>query len=207
MEKYPVPSSRTNLLPALARNDRQAISMHLRTFKENGIVRHDRTLLIPSAERIPALTRSDEGYKQVYTILVLNLQQCFSNLNLRKGFNEDQLLELAEMIIEEANEDNLSVEDVMLFLQQLVTGKAGKIYDRLDIPTFFELFEVYRQERYVALQYIQYEAHSQYKAMGDNTRISDGRAENDSNTRQVMTECYRKSSNDGNQSQPVQPAP
>lgn len=179
--------------------------MHLRMFKEQGTVRHDRTLRIPSSERIPALTKTNEGYKQIYTALVIALQQCFSNMNLRKGFNEDQLLELAEMIIDESSEDNLSLEDVLLFLQELITGKAGKIFDRLDIPSFFELFEHYRQERYMTLQYIQYEAHANYKGMGDTTRTTDGFAENDANTRQVMADYYKKHMKD--ESKPIQPPP
>jgi len=173
-------------------------------FKDNGVVRYDKTLQIPSSERIPALTRTEDGYKQVYTALVIALQQCFSNLNLRKGFNEDQLLDLSDMIIEQASEDNLSLEDVLLFLQQLVSGKAGRIYDRLDIPTFFELFEGYRQERYMSLQYLQYEAHAHYKGLGDTTRSSDGKAENDENTKRVMMDYYKKNLHE---SEPVQSPP
>lgn len=153
--------------------------MHLRLFKDQGQVRYDKTLQIPSADRIPALTATKEGYKQVYTILTLRLQSAFDNLNLRKGLNEDQLLDLAERIIEESHEDNLSIEDVLLFLEQLVTGKSGKIYDRLDMPTFFELFEDYRERRHMALQYVQYEMHQQFKAMGDGSRSSEQREVND----------------------------
>lgn len=147
--------------------------MHLRLFKQDGVVRYDQVLRIPSSERIPALTKSDQGYRQVYTVLVVKLQQAFANLNLRKGFNEDQLLNLAEMIIEQSSEDNLSLEDVLLFLEQLVGGKCGKIFDRMDAPTFFEFFEDYRERRHMALQYRQYELHQQFKAMGDNTRSSE----------------------------------
>lgn len=179
--------------------------MHLRLFKENGQVSHCRTLLIPTSERITALAQSEEGYKQVYTALVINLQLAFANLNLKRGFNEDQLLELADMIIEESWEDNLSLEDVLLFLQQLVTGKAGTIYDRLDIPAFFELFEGYRQDRHLALCYLRYEAECNYKASGDSTRTSDGVAENDANTRQVMANYYKQTTNA--QSEPIQPPP
>lgn len=128
-------------------------------------------------------------------------------MNLKRGMNEDQIINLAEAIIEESKEDNLSMEDVLLFLQQMMTGKiAGRIYDRMDIPLFFELFEYYRQERYLALRYIQYEAEVNYKALGDQTRTSDGFAENDNNTRQVMAHYYMKNQTNA-QSQPVQQAP
>lgn len=181
--------------------------MHLQAFKENGMVRYDKTLQIPSKDRIPALTRSNEGYNYILTVLSARLKSTFENMNLKRAVNEDQLLNIAERIIDESHEDNLSVEDVLLFLQKLEVGKMGQIYDRMDMPTFFELFEHYRQDRYLALRYIQYEAECNYKALGDQTRTSDGRAENDSNTRQVMSEYYKNHMNANNQTNPVQQAP
>lgn len=170
--------------------------MHLRLFKNNGTVLYDKSLQIPSSERIPALTRSEEGYKQVYTVLVAYLQQSLVNLNLKKGLNEDQLLELADLIIEESKEDNLSLEDVLLFLQQLVTGKAGIIYDRLDIPSFFKLFEPYREQRHIALQYMRYEIHANYKSMGDPTRTSEQLQEQEQCDKRAFQEYNLKNGQD-----------
>lgn len=195
------------MLPALKRGDNVAVEKHLRAFKERGVVRHDKTLRIPSSERIPALTKSDEGYEYVMILLVARLKTTFEGMNLRKGMNEDQIIELGVMIIEQSHEDNLSVEDVLLFLQMLLAGKVGKIFDRMDIPTFFELFEVYRQQRHMELQYIQYEIEAQYKGMGDNSRTSDGRMENDANTRQVMSDYFRKTQYENNTSNPIQQTP
>jgi len=195
------------LLPALKAGDNVAVATHLSVFKDRGTIRHDKTLAIPSKDRIPALTQSAAGYKFVLMTLTVRLAQTFENMNLKRGMNEDQIINLAEAIIEESKEDNLSMEDVLLFLQQMITGKiAGRIYDRMDIPLFFELFEYYRQERYLALRYIQYEAEVNYKALGDQTRTSDGFAENDNNTRQVMADYYMKNQTNA-QSQPVQQAP
>jgi hypothetical protein len=192
------------LLPALKAGNNLAITAHLNAFKDRGVVKHDRTLRIPTKDRIPALTATDEGYNYVLTVLAARLKQTFDNMNLKRGMNEDQIITLGEEIINESHEDNLSMEDVLLFLQQLLTGKAGRILDRMDIPLFFELFEHYRQERYLALQYIQYEAEVNYKAMGDRARSSDGHASNDENTRQVMADYYKKTKQDA-QSEPIQP--
>ena len=195
------------MLPALKANDNTGVAMHLARFKERGIIKHDRTLRIPSSERIPALTVSDDGYNYILTLLVARLKVTFDNMNLKRGMNEDQIVDLAEMIIDESHADNLSMEDVLLFLQLLVTGKAGKLLDRLDIPLFFEFFEVYRQERYLSLRYIQYEAECNYKSMGDTTRASDGEAENDENTRQVMNEYYKKTLQNESKGEPIQSPP
>lgn len=195
------------MLPALKAGNNLAIATHLNAFKDRGVVKHDRTLQIPSKDRIPALTHTDEGYNYVLTVLTARLKQTFDNMNLKRGMNEDQIITLGEEIINESHEDNLSLEDVLLFLQQLVTGKAGRILDRMDIPLFFELFEHYREERYLALRYIQYEAECNYKAMGDRTRSSDGRMENDANTQQVMDNYYNQQIRNANETNPVQQTP
>lgn len=182
-----------------------AVAAHLNAFKERGIIKHDKTLRIPSKDRIPALTATDDGYNQILTLLCARLKVTFDNMNLKRGMNEDQIINLAEEIINESHEDNLSLEDVLLFLQQLITGKAGRILDRMDIPLFFELFEHYRQDRFLALRYIQYEAECNYKSLGDQTRTSDGRAENDANTHQVMDNYYQQTKQNENKSEPIQP--
>lgn len=166
--------------------------MHMRMFKDKGVVRYERTLAIPNHERITAICRTEEGYKQVYTILTYYLAKTFTNLNLRKGMNEDQLLNLVEKIIEESVEDNLSIEDVMLFLEQLETGKCGKIYDRMDMPTFFEMFEVYREQRHQALLHKRIEQEVYYKSQGDTTRASEQNIKDDESYRRALGEYNMK---------------
>lgn len=165
--------SNKSFINALVKQDNVAIAVHLSEFKERGMVNYTRVLAVPSAERIPALTQSKKDYQHILTILAVCLKSAFSNINLRIGLNESQIVELADQIINTSFEDNLSLEDVMLFLQEMVTGKAGKIYDRMDIPTFFELFETYRQKRYEALQEFRYEQSANHKALGPSERSSE----------------------------------
>jgi hypothetical protein len=145
----------------------------LSIFKERGIISFEKVLAINSSDRIPALAKTPKGRGEVLTALTASLKSAFSNINLRVGLNEDQLIDLADAIIDQSAEDNLSLEDVLLFLQKLLVGDAGKIYDRMDIPTFFELFETYRQERHVAMLRIREEQQSQYKSLGDPERWSE----------------------------------
>lgn len=149
------------------------IQQHLTVFKDRGVLLFDKTLSIPQTERIPALITQPDGYIRVASVLAASLKSAFDAINLRIGFTEDQVIELAGLIIETSNEDYLSLEDVLLFLHELITGKAGKIYDRMDIPTFFELFETYRQTRHEALQNIRYEQSVNYKALGPTERAGD----------------------------------
>jgi hypothetical protein len=91
-------------------------------------------------------------------------------MNLRRGMNEMQILALSELIIETSHEDNLSLEDVLLFLKNMIQGKYETSYESMDIPKFMKIFEVYRQERYEAIQEYRYNRHLEHRALGNPQR-------------------------------------
>lgn len=166
-------SYRPSLLTVMESGNKQAVNQHLALFKEQGVIQFDKVLSIPATERIPALIQQEDGRLRVSTALSASIKSAMENINLRIGMSEEQIFDLAEAIIDQSHEDNLGIEDVLLFLKDLITGKAGKIYDRLDMPTFFELFENYRQERHEKLQVIRYEQDQQRKALPVNERLID----------------------------------
>lgn len=166
-------SSSKNLIQGLMSGNKIAVNAYLSTFKERGVVAFPKVLSVPTSERIPALAKTQEGRGDILIALTASLKSAFSNINLRVGLNEDQLIDLADAIIDQSGEDNLSLEDVLLFLQKLLVGDAGKIYDRMDVPTFFELFETYRQDRHEAVVRIREEQQSQHKSFGDPERWSE----------------------------------
>lgn len=146
------------------------VNYALAEYKERGVVKFDKVLSIPRNERIPALVATLEGRMQVSAAITASIKSAFDNINLRVGLSPDQMVEIAEQVIDQSEEDFLALEDVLLFLQRLITGQAGKIYDRMDVPTFFEMFETYRQERYEKLISIRDERHQNSKAQGDTER-------------------------------------
>ena len=167
-----IPSSK-NLLQKIQAGDKMGINFHLSKFKERNIIQFDKVLEISLAERLPELTKTETGRYEILVALTASLKSLFSNINLRVGLNEDQMIEIAEQIIDQASEDNLALEDVLLFRQKFLVGEYGKIYDRMDIPTFFEFFEKYRQQRHESITNIRYEQHAQFKVMGmDNHRAN-----------------------------------
>lgn len=93
--------------------------------------------------------------------------------NVSNGLTIEQVFLLADQIIDESEEDNLSLQDVFVFLQKLGTGKMGVVYNRLDIPSVMELFEVHRQERHSEYLKAKEEMHVQNKAYGPSERESD----------------------------------
>ncbi len=152
--------------------DKAGISVILREFKTNqGIVKYEKVLAIPSMERIPALAQKD--FHKMITIISAALTLAFEGMNLKRGMNALQVVDLAEAIIDTAGEDNLAMEDLMLFLQKLVRGEYGAMYESMDIPKFMTAFEEYREQRWQQLNNIREEQHVQHKAMGDTGRTGE----------------------------------
>ena len=149
--------------------NKREVATILRQFKlQNGAVNYPAVFSIPVNERIPALAAQD--FTRINMVIIGALTMAFEAMNQKRGMNELQILNLAEEIIDSSAEDNLSFEDLMLFLQNLVRGKYKIAYESFDIPKFMELFEIYRQERHKTILELRENQHLQYKALGDANR-------------------------------------
>jgi hypothetical protein len=141
-------------------------------YKEKGEALPMRVIeLVPISERLPALTKT-YGAQKISGILSIAITKALNNFNLRVGMNPEQIMQLAYSLIDEAEQDQLAIQDILLFLDGMVKYKYGKVYDRMDMPTFFEMLEKYREERHQAYMNGKDEAHAQFKAMGDSNRTS-----------------------------------
>lgn len=181
------------MLNAIHNNRADLITANLSAFKDRGNVNYLAVINgIPLEDRLPALVKKYPK-QEIAAIITVALTSAFEKMNLRYAMNADQIVELGEMILESSEEDQLALEDIMLFLHQLVRGQMGKIYDRMDIPTFFEMFEKYRQDRHKDYLNAKEELDAQFKALPINDRIveSSEAAERDKD-RQAMKD-YLKS--------------
>lgn len=152
--------------------DKQGISVILRDYKTSqGIIKYDRVLAIPVNDRIPKLAEKDFG--KTITVISAALTLAFEGMNLKRGMTATQTVDLAEAIIDTAGEDNLALEDLMLFLQKLVRGEYGAMYESMDIPKFMTEFEKYRENRWQELNSIRYNTASQHKVQGDTGRTGE----------------------------------
>lgn len=145
------------------------MNLILRQYKDNGRINFPMVLSIPSTERIPMLAKQD--FTRINMLVIGALTLAMESLNTKRRLNEIEILDLSETIIDSANEDNLSFEDLMLFLQKLTRGEY-KVPTELDIPKFMEIFELYREHRHKELQEYRYNQHLQYKALGDASRVT-----------------------------------
>jgi len=127
--------------------------------------------VVPISERLPALATM-YGRDKIAALLSIQITRTLNNFNLRVGMNPEQVADLSYAIIDDAEQDQLAIQDVLLFLDGMVKFKYGKVYDRMDMPTFFEMLEKYREERHQAFMNGKEEAHAQFKAMGDSNRTS-----------------------------------
>ena len=151
--------------------NRQQISLVLRDYKTTqGVIKYDKVLAIPLIDRIPAL--AEKNFTKIVTIITAALTLAFESMNLKRGMNQIQIVDLSEAIIDTAGEDNLAMEDLMLFLQKLVRGEYGAMYESMDIPKFMTAFEEYREQRWQQLNNIRYEQAAQHKVLGDTERTN-----------------------------------
>lgn len=162
------------ILSLLGLKDEDSLSMRLASFREKGIVRYERSLAVPMNQRIPELTKTPEGRKSVSIAIASSILSAFQHIDKDKArMSAATMREVAEAIIDSSHEDQLSLEDILLFLKDMLMGKFGKLPGALDMPAFFDIFEKYRDERYQTLRKIRWEEHLTFKSLGDSNRTFD----------------------------------
>lgn len=160
------------------------------------MVSYRKVLEVPMNERIPELIKTPGARMDILTNLTAALTAAFSNLNLRHSISGEQVVELADMIIDQSHEDQMGLEDVYLFLENLLTGKAGKIYDRMDVQLFFELFETYRQRRHEEMKDFRDELDAQYRCLPVNDRFVHDSVEDEKNISRRAMAGYKPPADD-----------
>jgi len=126
---------------------------------------------VPVSERLPALAKM-YGNDKIAAVLSKAITRSLNNFNLRVAMTPEQIADLSYALIDEAEQDQLAIQDILLFLEGMVKNKYGKVYDRMDMPTFFDMLEKYREQRHLDFMNGKEEAHAQFKAMGDSNRTS-----------------------------------
>lgn len=160
------------MLTAVANGDKLEISLNLKQYKyANGAVDFTPILRIPLEDRVPGLV-AKIGLKQVHMTLAAAVTMSMESLNLSKPLTPNQIIDLVDILIDTAGEDFLSLEDVMLFLQQLIRGGSGKLFSAMDVPKFMESFEKYRQYRHEEYLRLKEEQDAQFKGTTNPKRVT-----------------------------------
>jgi len=106
-------------------------------------------LSIPLKERIPGLV-SEYGLKRMHRLVKLILQEfCYSiALPKSKKLTETKTSVCACDLILAAEEDQLSLEDLIVFFELTKMGKYGKFKGMLTHYDIMQKLEQFRQQRY-----------------------------------------------------------
>lgn len=147
--------------------DRVGMNMCLKKYKQdNGYPNFGELFKIPSKDRIGEMAKTDMRGAVISVAVILTLTN--EALNLSRGMNAVQIVDLAEAIVDDADtDDKISMEDLMIFCQRLVRGHYGTFYESMDSAKFMTFFNKYRDERWEEGIRLRDEKHEEYKKLGD----------------------------------------
>lgn len=184
----------TPILSALATGDKVALSVAIRPYKlPNGATNYVEVLKIPQGDRIQGLI-GNIGFETTHRLMGAAITVAMESLNLSKPLTGEQVIDLVDAIIDSSVEDQLALEDLILFLQKLVKGDYADTNSRMDVPIFMRLFEVHRQQRYRAIKNYDYEQEVRYKSLGGGRTgsVELNREDDPKNVLDLMQTLYQK---------------
>lgn len=130
-------------------------------------------LSIPLTERIPGLTK-EYGLKRMHRLVKTILNEFCIAIALPKSkkLTETKTSVVACDLILAAEEDQLSMEDLIVFFEMAKNGKYGKFRSLLTHYSIMEKLEQYRQQRYEAYIKIKDQRQTEVRLLGPSERIS-----------------------------------
>ena len=130
-------------------------------------------LSIPLKDRVPGLL-SDYGLKRMHRLIkTILLEFCYSiALPKSKKLTETKISVCACDLILIAEEDHLSLEDLIVFFELAKSGKYGRFKNMLTHYSIVEKLEQFRQNRYKAYIKLKEQKEAEQKNMGPVERIS-----------------------------------
>lgn len=143
-------------------------------YTKDGAVSFPLLLSIPLQDRIPALIQ-EFGVKRMYHLLLMIVKAfCFSlPIAKTKKLTETRMSVCACDLILTAQEDQLSLEDIIVFFERAKSGKYGAIKSLLSHYQVMALLDKYRMERHEAYMKIKEERHEELKASGPTERTEE----------------------------------
>ena len=130
-------------------------------------------LSIPLPERIPGLLQ-DYGLKRMHRLIKLVIQEfCYANaLPKSRKLTDTKMAVCACDLLLAAEEDQLSLEDLIVFFELAKEGKFGKLKGAITHYAIMQMLEKFRQERYDAYCHAKEQKEKERKALGPVERIS-----------------------------------
>jgi hypothetical protein len=136
-------------------------------------VNFEALLSIPIRERIPALA-NEYGLKRMHRLIKTMLNEfCYSiALPKSKKLTETKISVVACDLMLVADEDQLSMEDLIVFFELVKNGRYGKLRALLTHYSMMEKIEQFRQERYECYVTIKEKKEAEVRSFGPMERTS-----------------------------------
>lgn len=152
-------------------------NLALKQFVAGDEILFEGLLSIPLKERIPGLI-NDYGLKRAHRLLKLVLQEFCYNIPLPKSakLSDTKISAVACDLILAAYEDQLSLEDLIVFFEQAKKGTYGKFKGLLTHFSIMQKLEQYRLSRSTVYYRLREDQETAYKKMNELPRIGDTRA-------------------------------
>ena len=144
---------------------------------EEDTIQFDGLLSILLSERIPGLI-ADYGLKRAHRLIKMVLQEFCYNIPLPKSakLSDTKIAACACDLILAAYEDQLALEDLIVFFELAKKGRWGKFKGTLTHFSIMQKLEQYRMERSSAYYKLKDEQEAALKRMNEIPRIGDTRS-------------------------------
>jgi len=139
----------------------------LQQYVKDGNADFHRLLSIPLSERIPGFIR-EYGLKRIHQLIKLLVKEFYSTGPLKKGgkLSETKFAVCACEIMLAAMEDQLSIEDLVIFFELTMNGKYRSYKGLQTHLIVIQKLEDYRQERFEAYVSLKQQMHQEHKNLG-----------------------------------------
>ncbi|HVF81953.1 MAG TPA: DUF6633 family protein [Flavisolibacter sp.] len=149
-------------------------NLAIKQFAADGEAAFDRLLSIPLTERIPGLIK-EYGLKRAHRLIKTILQEAAWSIPLPKSakLSETKISAVACDLILAAYEDQLAIEDFIVFFERMKQGKYGKFKGTVTHFGIMEKLNQYRTDRSAVYQSLKAEQEAQVKRMSEMPRIGE----------------------------------
>ena len=145
--------------------DNRQITVILKRYKDDkGLIKYPAVFAIPSEERLPVLVQKD--FMKATALVMAAITMAFEKMAMKRKVDGVLINNIADEIIDTCGEDNVAMEDLMLFLQGLVRGKYGN-HDDMTVSKFMNLFDLYLEERWQAIVEYREQQYAALDSLGD----------------------------------------
>jgi hypothetical protein len=146
-------------------------------FLQGDAILFDKLLSVPLSERIPGLI-SDYGLQRAHRLIKMVLQEFCYGIALPKSakLTDTKIAACACDLILAAYEDQLSLEDLIIFFEKAKEGKYGKFKGMLTHFGIMQKLDQYRLDRSEAYYQVKEEQEAQLKKMNELPRIGEVRS-------------------------------